>query len=84
MLGGYKYDHKNRTDKKLHKDMICWQISDFEIDEEKIADTVAIQALGEIQEILKRDELDDFEMVEEIVLIFSKYGIDFGSCHDFG
>ena len=75
---------KTELIKSYIKDMICWQISDFEIDEEKIADTVAIQALGEIQEILKRDELDDFEMVEEIVLIFSKYEIDFGSCHDFG
>ena len=64
--------------------MICWQISDFKIDEEKIADTMAIQALGEIQKILKKDEIDVFEMLEEIVLIFCKYGIDSGSCHDFG
>ncbi len=75
---------KTELVKSYIKDMICCQISDFEIDEEKIADTMAIQALGEIQEILKRDELDDFEMVEEIVLIFCKYEIDFGSCHDFG
>ena len=75
---------KTELVKSYIKDMICWQISDFEIDEQKIADTVAIQALGEIQEILKRDELDDFGMIEEIVLIFSKYEIDFGSCHDFG
>ena len=65
-------------------DIVCSQMVDFEIDEEKIADTQAIKALGEIQKVLMRDnELDDFLIVEEIVNIFSKYEIDFGACHDF-
>ncbi len=64
-------------------DVICDSISDFEIDENRIADTTATRALGEIQEVLKSD-IDDFDMIEEIVLIFEKYGIDAGNCHDFG
>ena len=64
-------------------DVICDSKADFEIDENRIADTTATRALGEIQEVLKSD-IDDFEMIEEIVLIFEKYGIDAGNCHDFG
>lgn len=59
------------------------QITDFDIDADEIADTTAIKALSEIQQVLYADELDDFEMVEEIVLIFEKYNLDAGSCHDF-
>ena len=64
-------------------EIICRGITDFEIDEEKIVDTMATKALNEIQKVLKSD-MDDFEMVEEIVLIFEKHGLDAGSCHDFG
>ena len=62
---------------------VCSMVTDFEIDEEKIADTMAIRMLGEIQEILKCNNFDDFKKIEEIVMVFSKYDIDFGSCHDF-
>ena len=48
-----------------------------------MADTRAICALREIQEVLINDELDDFLMVDEIVKIFMKYELDFGTCHDF-
>lgn len=65
-------------------EIICRGITDFDIDDDKIADTTATKVLGEIQQILQKSELDDFEMVEEIVLIFEKYGLDAGSCHDFG
>ena len=64
-------------------DTILEHIEDLEIDVDKIADTVAIKMLAEIQEILKNDNYSDFEIVEEIVCIFEKYNIDFGACHDF-
>ena len=64
-------------------DMICNSISDFDIDANEIADSTAIKALGEIQQILHCSELDDFQTVEEIVLIFEKYNLDAGVCHDF-
>ncbi len=64
-------------------DIICNSITDFEIDADKIADTIATKAHGEIQQVLHKNELDDFEMIEEIVLIFEKYKLDSGVCHDF-
>ena len=39
--------------------------------------------MAKVQAVLKNDRLDDFEMIEEIVKIFEKYGIDTGACHDF-
>ena len=62
---------------------ICDSITDFEIDADKIVDTKATMALAEIQKILHRDELDDFEMIDEIVQVFYKYNLDAGVCHDF-
>ena len=55
-----------------------------EIDADKIADTTAIKALAEIKEIINDNEKSDFDMVEEIVCVFEKYGISAGACHDFG
>lgn len=62
---------------------ICRGIADFDIDEDKVADTMATKVLGEIQQVLHKDELDDFEKVEDIVVIFEKYNLDAGVCHDF-
>lgn len=59
------------------------RIEDFEIDADKIADSLAIEMIGLIQTVLKNDSLDDIEMIEEIVKIFEKYGIDTGACHDY-
>lgn len=64
-------------------DMICNSITDFEFDADKIADTKATMALEEIQQVLNKNDLDDFEMIEEIVCIFEKYKLDAGVCHDF-
>lgn len=64
-------------------DFIGNRINDFEIDVDKITNTVAIKMLAEIQEIIKNDDYSDFEIVEEIVCVFEKYKIDFGHCHDF-
>ena len=62
---------------------ICRGITDFDINEYKIADTTATKVLGEIQQVLHKNELDDFEKVEDIVVIFEKYNLDAGVCHDF-
>lgn len=69
--------------KEYIADTICNSITDFEIDADKIVDTKATMALAEIQKILHQDELDDFEMIDEIVQIFYKYNLDTGVCHDF-
>ena len=74
---------KTELIKSYIAEIICRGITDFENDEKKIVDTMATKALNEIQKVLKSD-MDDFEMVEEIVLIFEKHGLDAGSCHDFG
>ena len=58
------------------------ELDNFEIDATQIADTTAIKALREIQQILKADK-DDFMIVEEIVKVFEKYGLDCSPCHDF-
>ena len=70
--------------KSYISEVVCSRITDFDIDENKIADTTAIKVLGEVQRVLHTNELDDFEMIERIVLIFEKYNLDAGSCHDFG
>ncbi len=64
-------------------DMICNSIQDFGIDADKIVDSAATKALSEIQQVLHCNDLDDFQTVEEIVLIFEKYNLDAGVCHDF-
>lgn len=60
----------------------CLEKSDFDVN--GIAQTTAVSALSEIQEIVQNDEYDDFEIVEKIVCVFEKYKISVGTCHDFG
>jgi len=55
----------------------------FEIDADKDADTVAIMMLSEIQNIIRNEDYNDFDVVEEIVSVFEKYKVDFGARHDF-
>ena len=55
----------------------------FEINENEIADTVAIKVLSEIRSVIATKTLSDFEAVEEIICIFEKYDIDCGARHDF-
>ena len=59
------------------------ELEDFGIDAAQVADSTAIKALREIQQILKDNE-DDFMIVEEIVKVFEKYGLDSVPCHEFG
>ena len=69
--------------KRYISDFVNSNIEDFEINASQIADTTAIQILGEIQNVIKNEVNSDFDIVEKIVYIFEKYQIDFGSCHDF-
>lgn len=69
--------------KSYISDFINSNLEDFEIDAEKVVDTTAIQMLSEIQKVIKNESYSDFETIEEIICIFEKYNIDFGSRHDF-
>ncbi len=64
-------------------DYINDRLDNFDIDASEIANSTAIKALAEIQNVIMYENYSDFEMVEEIVCIFEKYKLDFGSCHDF-
>lgn len=54
---------------------------DFEIN--SIVDSEAIKVLKEIKTVINKDELSDFDAVEEIVSILEYYKIDCGGRHDF-
>ncbi len=69
--------------KRYIVDFINNNLENFEIDASKIADTVAINMLSEIQNIIRNENYSDFDAIEEIVCVFEKYKIDFGSRHDF-
>ncbi len=69
--------------KRFIMDFIDNIIDDFEFDADLVANTMAINILAEIQEIIKNENYTDFEKVEEIVCLFEKNKIDSGSCHDF-
>ena len=64
-------------------DVINSNIESFEIDENEIADTLAINMLREIQSIVKNENYSDFEAIEKIVCLFENYKIDYGFRHDF-
>ena len=69
-------------------DIIERKLVGMVIDADKIADTTAIKVLSEIQTVLSKgniiyDDYSDYEMIEEIVEIFHKYGLSTGGCHDF-
>ncbi len=69
--------------KKYICDTINNQLCDFEIDVNEIANTTAVIALYEIQQVLKNLDYSDFEVVEKIVCVFEKYQLDCGVRHDF-
>lgn len=64
-------------------DIISQQITTLEIDVDKIAETTAIKALAEIQDIISNENKSDFDVVEQIVCVFEKYRLSFGGRHDF-
>lgn len=59
------------------------KLEQIEFDADKMADSEAIKVLSEIKEVLAKDELSDFDMVEEIVKIFEKHHLSADGCHDF-
>ena len=71
-------------------DAVTRNLDNICIDADKIADTTAIKMIDEIQKVLItygadfNDKNSVFNIVEEIVNIFEKYGISAGACHDFG
>ena len=68
--------------KEYVADFINQNIQDFEIDADKIADSLATKIIKEISDVLKNETYDDTDIVEEIVTIFEKHGIDTGACHN--
>ncbi len=65
-------------------DIVMQRLEDMDINADKIADTIAINELSEIQNVIQNDAMSDFEVVEQIVCIFEKYKISAGARHDFG
>ncbi len=69
--------------KKYISDFINSNLDDFEIDACGVANSVAINMLYEIQQIISNEDYSDFDAIEKIVSLFEKYHIDFGCRHDF-
>ena len=80
---GEDMDIKLELLKKAICDFINNNLDGLEIDAEEIADTTAISMISEIQNIIKNENYSDFDAIEEIVCVFEKYKVDFGSRHDF-
>lgn len=64
-------------------DFIKHRLDDMVVDSNEIVNTVAIDALSEIQKIIQDDTYSDFDAIEEIVCVFEKYQISAGVRHDF-
>lgn len=58
-------------------------LNELNIDVNEIANTTAIKALSEIQEIVQNDDISDFDAMEEIVCVFEKYKLSADPRHDF-
>lgn len=60
-------------------------IKNMDINTDKMIDSKACKILDEIKNVIQDVNIEnDFEIVEEIVCIFEKHGINAGSRHDFG
>ena len=64
-------------------EMVEKRLDYLTVDADSIAKTTAMKIVEEIQDVLFQDELSDFDMVENIVVIFEKYHISAGATHDF-
>ena len=64
-------------------ELVIQRLDTISIDADKIADTTAITILSEIRRIIQNIEISDYDVVEKIVILFEKYGIDAGARHDF-
>ncbi len=81
--GGLCINIKLELLKRPISELISDRIKNFEIYADKITNTIAIKMLSEIQDIIRNDDLSDFDAIDAIVEVFIKYDIDFGLCHDF-
>ena len=64
-------------------DIIINNIEKLNIDADKILDTKSTEILRKIKEIISDDSLSDFEIVENIVVLFEENNIYCEGCHDF-
>ena len=64
-------------------DYITKGINDFEIDADKICNSLSCEALKKIQKVIQSDELNDSQAIEEIVEILESYNVDCGSRNDY-
>ena len=58
-------------------------IDDFEIDADKICNSLSCEVLEKIQKVIQSDELNDSQAIEKIVEILESYNIDCGSRNDY-
>ena len=64
-------------------DFMVRNLENLDMDIDKMADTTAINMIGEIQAVIMDNLKSDFDVVEEIVCIFEKYNVNAGCRHDF-
>ncbi len=79
--------HMGLYDELLYKELgkhLIENLDTLPFDYTSIIQNRGLRALDEIRAVIQDDRLNDFDMVEAIVCIFEKYGIDAGCCHDFG
>lgn len=68
---------------RIIADEVCTflEMHDFKVKDHM--ESMALNALAEIQAAVKNDDLEDFDAMEQIVCIFEKYNIDSTPRHDF-
>ncbi len=76
-------DTKKEIISKMLSETILRIIDLSDINFEDKFSNASAEILGQIVEIVKNKELDDFEAMEEIVCVLEQSGIDCGSRHDF-
>ena len=82
-VGGACYMNARCYETSFSDVLISAKYLDFEIDENSIADSVAISLVAEIQNIIRNEDYSDFDAIDEIVSLFNQYEIDCGFRHDF-
>ena len=73
-------------DELLYKELGRFLIENFEktkFDYHTVIQTQALKALYEIQQTIQDETLEDFYVVEKIVCVLEKYGMNTGGRHDF-
>lgn len=72
------------AEKELGKVMLK-NIKSADYDFSDIVITTSVKALNEIYNIINEQDCysNDFDIIEAILKVFEKYGMNTGSCHDF-